>query len=231
MRILSSHLEMIHLYAGPVARILAAWSFPNSTSAFESIFLCAAGSQHSKLQRAYYIYLHPGSFRGPYGHTHPENWKQWAWPSHSPAGMIWSECKEIWEEGPREYVLHLWNLLDFGMLSIFVASFTARFMAFLKASEAQLYVDQHVQDDTLHNVSLPPEVAYFTYGESEVAVRMVSLRCSAARWLACLQGVARSLGAPQLVVYNVTAAHFGLLCCQSRHSSPPPKEVLVPAIN
>lgn len=80
--------------------------------------------------------------------------------------MIWSECKEIWEEGPREYVLHLWNLLDFGMLSIFVASFTARFMAFLKASEAQLYVDQHVQDDTLHNVSLPPEVAYFTYGES-----------------------------------------------------------------
>ena len=88
--------------------------------------------------------------------------------------MIWSECKEIWEEGPREYVLHLWNLLDFGMLSIFVASFTARFMAFLKASEAQLYVDQHVQDDTLNNVSLPPEVAYFTYGESEVAVHQLS---------------------------------------------------------
>ncbi|XP_050648712.1 short transient receptor potential channel 7 isoform X2 [Macaca thibetana thibetana] len=82
-------------------------------------------------------------------------------------GMIWSECKEIWEEGPREYVLHLWNLLDFGMLSIFVASFTARFMAFLKASEAQLYVDRHVQDDTLHNVSLPPEVAYFTYARDK----------------------------------------------------------------
>ncbi|XP_004467452.1 short transient receptor potential channel 7 [Dasypus novemcinctus] len=82
-------------------------------------------------------------------------------------GMIWSECKEIWEEGPREYVLHLWNLLDFGMLSIFVASFTARFMAFLKASEAQLYVDQHVQVDTLHNVSLPPEVAYFTYARDK----------------------------------------------------------------
>ncbi|XP_012932987.1 short transient receptor potential channel 7 [Heterocephalus glaber] len=82
-------------------------------------------------------------------------------------GMIWSECKEIWEEGPREYVLHLWNLLDFGMLSIFVASFTARFMAFLKASEAQMYVDQYVQDNTLHNVSLPPEVAYFTYARDK----------------------------------------------------------------
>ncbi|XP_032952291.1 short transient receptor potential channel 7 isoform X2 [Rhinolophus ferrumequinum] len=82
-------------------------------------------------------------------------------------GMIWSECKEIWEEGPREYVLHLWNLLDFGMLSIFVASFTARLMAFLKASEAQLYVDQHVPESTLNNVSLPPEVAYFTYARDK----------------------------------------------------------------
>ncbi|XP_053144488.1 short transient receptor potential channel 7 isoform X2 [Hemicordylus capensis] len=82
-------------------------------------------------------------------------------------GMIWSECKEIWEEGPREYVMHLWNLLDFGMLSIFVASFTARFMAFLKASEAQQYVDLHVQDDDLNNVTLPPQVAYFTYARSK----------------------------------------------------------------
>uniref|UniRef100_A0A5F8HJ09 Transient receptor potential cation channel subfamily C member 7 n=1 Tax=Monodelphis domestica TaxID=13616 RepID=A0A5F8HJ09_MONDO len=82
-------------------------------------------------------------------------------------GMIWSECKEIWEEGPREYVMHLWNLLDFGMLSIFVASFTARFMAFLKASEAQMYVDQYVQDDNLNNVTLPPEVAYFTFARNK----------------------------------------------------------------
>ncbi|NWY51613.1 TRPC7 protein, partial [Chionis minor] len=82
-------------------------------------------------------------------------------------GMIWSECKELWEEGPREYVVHLWNLLDFGMLSIFVASFTARFMAFLKANEAQQYVDQYVQDDDLNNVTLPPEVAYFTYARNK----------------------------------------------------------------
>ncbi|XP_074865666.1 short transient receptor potential channel 7 isoform X2 [Carettochelys insculpta] len=82
-------------------------------------------------------------------------------------GMIWSECKEIWEEGPREYVMHLWNLLDFGMLSIFVASFTARFMAFLKATEAQQYVDQYVQEDDLTNVTLPPEIAYFTYARNK----------------------------------------------------------------
>ncbi|XP_062393394.1 short transient receptor potential channel 7-like [Sardina pilchardus] len=78
-------------------------------------------------------------------------------------GMIWSECKEIWSDGPREYAMHLWNILDFGMLSIFVASFTARLIVFLRASKAQLYVDQHVLDTDLSNASLPEEVAYFTF--------------------------------------------------------------------
>ncbi|KAI3351734.1 hypothetical protein L3Q82_020567, partial [Scortum barcoo] len=82
-------------------------------------------------------------------------------------GMIWSECKEIWSDGPREYVMHLWNVLDFGMLSIFVASFTARFMAFLKASKAQQYVDMHVPDEDLSNATLPDEVAYFTYARNK----------------------------------------------------------------
>ncbi|XP_068596283.1 short transient receptor potential channel 7b [Brachionichthys hirsutus] len=82
-------------------------------------------------------------------------------------GMIWLECKEIWSDGPREYVMHLWNVLDFGMLSIFVASFTARFMAFLKASKAQQYVDLHVPDDDISNASLPDEVAYFTFARNK----------------------------------------------------------------
>ncbi|XP_059378007.1 short transient receptor potential channel 7-like [Carassius carassius] len=81
-------------------------------------------------------------------------------------GMIWSECKEIWIDGPREYVMHLWNVLDFGMLSIFVASFTARFMAFLKASKAQLYVDLHVPNRDISNASLPADIAYFTYARN-----------------------------------------------------------------
>ncbi|XP_048398949.1 short transient receptor potential channel 7-like [Stegostoma tigrinum] len=82
-------------------------------------------------------------------------------------GMIWTECKELWEEGPKEYILHLWNILDFGMLSIFVASFTARFMAFLKASEAQLYVDTYVKASDLSKASLPPEIEYFTYARNK----------------------------------------------------------------
>ncbi|XP_051505170.1 short transient receptor potential channel 7-like [Myxocyprinus asiaticus] len=81
-------------------------------------------------------------------------------------GMIWSECKEIWYDGPREYVMHLWNVLDFGMLSIFVASFTARLMAFLKASKAQLYVDLHVPNHDISNATLPADIAYFTYARN-----------------------------------------------------------------
>uniref|UniRef100_A0A6Q2XXF0 Transient receptor ion channel domain-containing protein n=1 Tax=Esox lucius TaxID=8010 RepID=A0A6Q2XXF0_ESOLU len=84
-------------------------------------------------------------------------------------GMIWSECKEIWADGPREYIMHLWNVLDFGMLSIFVASFTARLMAFLRASEAQLYVDMyvpHMPNIDLSNASLPPNVAYYTHARN-----------------------------------------------------------------
>ncbi|XP_036379548.1 short transient receptor potential channel 6a [Megalops cyprinoides] len=74
-------------------------------------------------------------------------------------GMIWAECKEIWSQGPREYLLEPWNLLDFGMLAIFVASFIARFMAFWHAHLAQSYVDKHYTD--LSNITLPLEIEYY----------------------------------------------------------------------
>ncbi|NXU65871.1 TRPC3 protein, partial [Horornis vulcanius] len=80
-------------------------------------------------------------------------------------GMMWSECKELWLEGPREYILQLWNVLDFGMLSIFIAAFTARLLAFLQATKAQQYVDNYIEENDLSEVTLPPEIEYFTYGE------------------------------------------------------------------
>ncbi|XP_036440900.1 short transient receptor potential channel 6 [Colossoma macropomum] len=74
-------------------------------------------------------------------------------------GMIWAECKEIWSQGPREYLLEPWNLLDFGMLAIFVTSFIARFMAFWHAYAAQSYVDERYTD--LSNITLPFEIEYY----------------------------------------------------------------------
>ncbi|XP_026064929.1 short transient receptor potential channel 3-like [Carassius auratus] len=83
------------------------------------------------------------------------------------AGMMWSECKELWTEGPREYVMQLWNLLDFGMLSIFIAAFTARFFAFLQAMKAQKYVDEKIDAPDLSMVMLPPDIKYFTYARDK----------------------------------------------------------------
>uniref|UniRef100_A0A8C1DXS0 Transient receptor potential cation channel, subfamily C, member 3 n=1 Tax=Cyprinus carpio carpio TaxID=630221 RepID=A0A8C1DXS0_CYPCA len=83
------------------------------------------------------------------------------------AGMMWSECKELWTEGPREYVMQLWNVLDFGMLSIFIAAFTARFFAFLQAMKAQKYVDEKIHAPDLSLVTLPPDIKYFTYARDK----------------------------------------------------------------
>ncbi|XP_038617812.1 short transient receptor potential channel 6 isoform X1 [Tachyglossus aculeatus] len=75
-------------------------------------------------------------------------------------GMIWSECKEIWSQGPKEYLFELWNMLDFGMLAIFAASFIARFMAFWHASRAQKYVDENMTNLTA--ASLEENIKYYT---------------------------------------------------------------------
>ncbi|KAM6985147.1 short transient receptor potential channel 6a [Aplochiton taeniatus] len=75
-------------------------------------------------------------------------------------GMIWAEVKEIWGQGPGEYLMEPWNFLDFGMLAIFLASFCSRFSAFRHANSAQTYVNTHYT--TLTNVTLPPEIHYFT---------------------------------------------------------------------
>ncbi|XP_054846099.1 short transient receptor potential channel 3 isoform X2 [Eublepharis macularius] len=82
-------------------------------------------------------------------------------------GMMWSECKELWLEGPREYILQLWNVLDFGMLSIFIAAFTARLLAFLQATKAQQYVDKNIDGPDLSVVTLPPDIEYFTYARDK----------------------------------------------------------------
>uniref|UniRef100_A0A3Q0R401 Transient receptor potential cation channel, subfamily C, member 6a n=1 Tax=Amphilophus citrinellus TaxID=61819 RepID=A0A3Q0R401_AMPCI len=75
-------------------------------------------------------------------------------------GMIWAEVKEIWSQGPGEYLVEPWNFLDFGMLAIFLASFSCRFSALRHANLAQACVSSRYT--TLINVTLPPEIHYFT---------------------------------------------------------------------
>lgn len=79
--------------------------------------------------------------------------------------MIWAECKEIWTQGPKEYLFELWNMLDFGMLAIFAASFIARFMAFWHASKAQSIIDANDTLKDLTKVTLGDNVRYYNLGE------------------------------------------------------------------
>lgn len=79
--------------------------------------------------------------------------------------MIWAECKEIWSQGPKEYLFELWNMLDFGMLAIFAASFIARFMAFWHASRAQVIFDAIPNVKNVTTATLNSNISYYTLGE------------------------------------------------------------------
>ncbi|XP_029030290.2 short transient receptor potential channel 2-like [Betta splendens] len=48
------------------------------------------------------------------------------------AGFFWYECKEVWIEGMRSYLLDWWNFLDIMVLSMYLASFSLRVLIMLK---------------------------------------------------------------------------------------------------
>ncbi|XP_033631604.1 transient-receptor-potential-like protein [Asterias rubens] len=44
-------------------------------------------------------------------------------------GMIWGECKQLWEEGLKAYIRQWWNWLDFIMLTLYLATYSLRLTA------------------------------------------------------------------------------------------------------
>ncbi|XP_055123458.2 short transient receptor potential channel 6-like, partial [Symphalangus syndactylus] len=83
------------------------------------------------------------------------------------SSMIWAECKEIWTQGPKDYLFELWNMLDFGMLAILSASFIARFRAFWHASKAQSIIDVNDNLKDLTKVTLGDNVKYCNLARRE----------------------------------------------------------------
>lgn len=47
-------------------------------------------------------------------------------------GFFWYECKEVWIDGLRSYLLDWWNCLDMVVLSMYLASFALRVLIMLK---------------------------------------------------------------------------------------------------
>ncbi|XP_078684819.1 transient-receptor-potential-like protein isoform X1 [Branchiostoma floridae x Branchiostoma belcheri] len=48
------------------------------------------------------------------------------------AGMVWNECKQLWEEGLHSYVREWWNWMDFMMNSLYLATISLRLVAYVR---------------------------------------------------------------------------------------------------
>lgn len=48
------------------------------------------------------------------------------------AGLIWSEIKQLWDVGLKEYINDMWNVIDFVTNSLYVATIALRIVAFYR---------------------------------------------------------------------------------------------------
>ncbi|XP_072171069.1 transient-receptor-potential-like protein [Diadema setosum] len=61
-------------------------------------------------------------------------------------GMIWAECKQLWEEGLRAYIRQWWNWLDFIMLSLYLCTFSLRLVAAVQRERGMYDPDEYRLD-------------------------------------------------------------------------------------
>ena len=50
------------------------------------------------------------------------------------SGFIWSEIKQLWDVGLREYVNDMWNVVDFVTNALYVATVALRLVAYYRVS-------------------------------------------------------------------------------------------------
>ncbi|XP_059157751.1 short transient receptor potential channel 4-like isoform X3 [Physella acuta] len=63
------------------------------------------------------------------------------------AGLMWSEIKQLWDEGAIEYIHDMWNILDFFTNSLYIATFTLRLLAYLQVQEEKKEGNAHADLD------------------------------------------------------------------------------------
>ncbi|CAI9738536.1 short transient receptor potential channel 3-like [Octopus vulgaris] len=54
-------------------------------------------------------------------------------------GLLWMECKQIYNTGARSYLTDYYNFMDFGVLSMYLASYLLRFITDFRVQEADRY--------------------------------------------------------------------------------------------
>nr|CFW94256.1 Eka-Trpl2 protein [Euperipatoides kanangrensis] len=51
------------------------------------------------------------------------------------AGLVWTEIKQLWDDGLYEYVHDMWNVLDFITNSLYIATIGLRVVAYLQVQK------------------------------------------------------------------------------------------------
>jgi len=109
-------------------------------------------------------------------------------------GFIWAEIKEMWDGGFNEYVHDWWNLMDFAMNSLYLATISLKIVAYVKVSSSLncfalgsfSNAREHMHTDTLQTpwpsaavlVTLHARVSAHTSPLQCVCVRV----CTFVRW-------------------------------------------------
>ena len=50
----------------------------------------------------------------------------------SRTGFIWAEVKQMWDRGLLQYINDWWNLMDFVMNSLYLATISLKIVAYVK---------------------------------------------------------------------------------------------------
>uniref|UniRef100_H2ZES3 Transient receptor ion channel domain-containing protein n=1 Tax=Ciona savignyi TaxID=51511 RepID=H2ZES3_CIOSA len=77
------------------------------------------------------------------------------------AGLLWNEVTELWDDGPRNYVVQLWNILDFFLLVILITSFVASFISHQNYTAKVSFVYTGNYKNIKMDVSVPKWMNYY----------------------------------------------------------------------
>lgn len=60
------------------------------------------------------------------------------------SGFIWAEIKEMWDGGFTEYIHDWWNLMDFAMNSLYLATISLKIVAYVKVKTSGTEIDEKI---------------------------------------------------------------------------------------
>ncbi|XP_045191556.2 short transient receptor potential channel 7-like isoform X1 [Mercenaria mercenaria] len=76
-------------------------------------------------------------------------------------GMLWQELKQVYSEGIYNYFEALYNYLDFAVLTLYITSFTLRFLTLIKVQHALEYFKLESNWEKLQNQTASAEEEFY----------------------------------------------------------------------